>query len=224
MQDVQTLIERPKFYHNIDGVGELGLGFMLAGFTAFQWVATHARQDSIWNKVYTLLIFGALLSAVIHYGTQAIKKRITYRRTGFVSYRKKDLYWPGLIVFVMAFAVSGISSFMLRRDEVDATSFAMLVIGLLMAASYGYGIARAVRWKWVVAALVFVAAVVVALLPARVTSAPMSQSWIVKSYSERFLGSLFLYLAFYGLMMLVSGGVSFWLYLHKTRDAGVETE
>jgi hypothetical protein len=224
MQDVQTLLERPKFYYNIDGVGELGVGFMLAGFTVFQWVATHARQDSIWNKVYTLLIFVALLSAVIHYGTNAIKKRITYRRTGFVRYRKMDLYWPGLIGFVVACAVSGTGFLVLRRGKVDATELAMLLIGLLMAASYGYGIARAVRWKWIVAALFLVASVVVTLLPTSITSAPMSQSWIAKFYNARFLGSLFLYMAFYGLMMLASGGVSLWLYLHKTRNAGAETE
>lgn len=171
--------------------------------------------------MYTLLIFVTLLCAVVHYVTKAIKKRITYRRTGFVSYRNRDLYWPGLIGFVMA---SAVALLVLPRGEVDATSLEMLAIGLIMGAAYGYGIARAVRWKWIVATLVFVAAVVVALLPVRITSAPMSQSWIAKFYNARFLGSLFLYLAFYGLMMLVSGGVSFWLYLHKTRDAGVETE
>lgn len=224
MQHVQTLLDRPKFYYNIDGVGELAVGFMLAGFTAFEWIAAYAQRDSIWNKIYTLYVFVALLCAIIHYGTNAIKHRITYRRTGYVSYRNKHWYWPGMASFVVAGAVSGTGLLVLRGGNVDATVLAMLVIGSIMAASYGYGFARAVRWKWIVAALVFVEAVVVAFLPARITSAPMSQCWIASFYTAGFFGSLFLYLAFFGLILLVSGGLSFWLYLYKTRDAEVETE
>jgi len=73
MQHVQTLLDRPKFYYNIDGVGELAVGFMLAGFTAFEWIAAYAQRDSIWNKIYTLYVFVALLCAIIHYGTNAIR-------------------------------------------------------------------------------------------------------------------------------------------------------
>lgn len=224
MQDIQDLLDRPKFYHNIDGVGELAVGLMAAGFTAFQWISMHTPQNSIWNKIYTLWIFVAVLGAFTHYGTKAIKKRITFRRTGFVRYRNKRWYWPGLAAFVVACAVSGCGLLVLSRGRADATVLAIMLIGLLMAASYGYGVARAVRWKWIVASLLFVAAVIVALLPVRIASAPMAQSWISGFYNTRFFGSLFLYLAFYGLVLLVSGGISFVLYLYENRNPGAVAE
>ena len=79
MEDVQRLLERPKLYDNIDGSSELMLGCMLIGFTVFQWVGAHAPQDSVWNKVYTLFIFVALLTTGLIYGRKVMKGLFTFR-------------------------------------------------------------------------------------------------------------------------------------------------
>jgi hypothetical protein len=224
MEDVQGLLERPKLYDNIDGSSELMLGCMLIGFTAFQWVGAHARQDSIWNKVYTLFIFGALLTTALIYGRKAMKSLFTYRRTGFVSYRKPGLGWLGLIGCIAAAVACGLTFLTVRRHEVDSTVLVMIGVGLFLTASYAYGIARQVRWKWIVAVLLMLGAVIVALLPAWLTSAPFSQTWFAAAFNPRFFGSLFLYLTFYALVLLLSGAVSLGIYLHDTRIDGAETE
>jgi hypothetical protein len=224
MEDVQALLERPKLYDNIDGSSELMLGCMLIGFAAFQWVGAHARQDSIWNKVYPLFIFVALLTTALIYGRKTMKSLFTYRRTGFVSYRKPSLGLLGLIGCIAAAVACGLAFLTVRRHEIDSTMLAMLGVGLVVTASYAYGIARLVRWKWVVAVLLMLGAVVVALLPAWLTSAPFSQTWFAAAFNPRFFGSLFLYLIFYALVLLLSGFVSLGIYLHETRLDGAETE
>ncbi len=224
MEDVQGLLERPKLYDNIDGSSELMLGCMLIGMTAFQWVSAHARQDSIWNKVYTLFIFVALLTTALIYGRKAMKSLITYRRTGFVSYQKPKLGRLGLISCIAAAAACGLTFLTVRRHEIDSTMLVMIGVGLFMTASYAYGVARAVRWKWIVAVLLLLGAVVVAVLPAWLTSAPFSRSWVAAGFNLRFVGSLFLYLTFYAVVLLLSGGVSLGIYLHDTRHYGAEIE
>ena len=224
MEDVQGLLERPKLYDNIDGSSELMLGCMLMGFTSFQWVSAHARQDSIWNKIYSLPIFVALLTTVLIYGRKAMKNLFTYRRTGFVSYRKPKLRLIGLISGIAAAVACGLTFLTVRRHEIDSTMLVMIGVGLLTTASYAYGIARAVRWKWIVAVLLLVGAVVVALLPDWLTSAAFSGTWSAAVFDLRFFGCLFLYLAFYAFVLLLSGGISLGLYLHDTRHDGAETE
>lgn len=223
MEDVQGLLERPKLYDNIDGSTELMLGCMLIGMTAFQWVGAHARQDSIWNKNFTLFILDGLLITVIIYGRRAMKSLITYRRTGFVSYRKPNLGWLGLIGLISAALACGLTFLTVRRHEIDSTMLMTIVVGLLMSGSYAYGIARSVRWKWIIAVLLQLGAVVVALLPAWLTSAPFSRSWVA-GFNLKFVGSLFLYLTFYAVVLLLSGSVSLGIYLHDTRHDGAETE
>ena len=43
MEDVQTILERPALYENVDGSSELMLGCMMIGFTVFGWVGSSMR-------------------------------------------------------------------------------------------------------------------------------------------------------------------------------------
>src|SRR5664279_4293016 len=141
---------RPKFYNNIDGVGELGIGIMMLGFALMQWMQVHTPRESVWNRMYTLFIFGGVMGAIIHYGSKAIKAHITYPRTGFVEYRRRDTLWYPLLIGIVSSALLSIPFYFAIRHKLDLTS-AVPLLGLVLAGSYGYGIARAVRWKWLVA-------------------------------------------------------------------------
>lgn len=219
MEDVQGLLKRPKLYDNIDGSSELMLGCMMIGFTAFQWVGAHTPQESFWNKVYALYIFVALLITALIYGRNTLKNLVTYRRTGFVRYRKPNPRWLGLICLLAASIACAVAFFTLRKREIDTTLLLTIGIGLLLTATYAYGIARAIRWKWIVAVLLMVSAIVIALLPGALASAPMSQPWLPAAFNRRFLGSLFWYEASYGVILVISGCVSLGLYLHGTHRA-----
>src|ERR1019366_6838516 len=100
MDQIESLLQRPKLYNNIDGVGELGMGFMLLGFALLMWLQVHSPGSAIWHKVYVVLPLILLLGSIIDQGSKAIKRHITYPRTGFVEYKKRAKVWPAAIAFV----------------------------------------------------------------------------------------------------------------------------
>jgi hypothetical protein len=90
------------------------------------------------------------------------------------------------------------------------------LIGLLFAASYAYGIARTVRWKWAAAWVVALGSIVIAVLPADVVGALAGHSSV--------RGAFLLTFILYGTVLLVSGGISFWLYLRHTEAPAPEAQ
>lgn len=222
MEDVQGYLKRPQLYQNIDGSSELMLGCMMIGFMVFEWVLAHSRQNSIWTRIYALPIFVALLMTALIYGTRALKSHITFRRTGFVTYRKPNPWWLGLIGFLAASVAGGLAFLIVRVRTIDATALGTICLGLFLTVTYAYGIARKTRWKWVVAALLMIASIVIAMLPAQLAGAPMSQPWLPPAFNRRLLGSLIWYETSFGVILLISGGISLALYLRNTRRAETE--
>ena len=209
MDQLESLLNRPKAYYNIDGVGELGTGFMCLGYALLQWMQVHAPQDSVWHSMWMFLIYVALMGSIIHYGSKAIKKHITYPRTGFVEYRKRDTHWrPMIFGFIVSAALSAGLVLGLRRHWHMTTPVSL--IGLLFAATYAHGIARTVRWKWAVVWVVALGSVAIAVLPADVVGA------VGGGTSATYRGAFLLTMMLYGAVLLVSGGISFWLYLRHT--------
>src|SRR5579863_8541537 len=115
MDDIKSLLNRPKNYNNIDGVGELEGGFMLLSFGFLQWMQVRSPEHSAWHSMWLFgLYFGSVI-AILHYGTKAIKEHITFPRTGFVEYRKRDRVWPTVFAAVAAPAFLAIIILALRR-------------------------------------------------------------------------------------------------------------
>jgi hypothetical protein len=161
------------------------------------------------------------MSAVIKYGSEAIKKRITYPRTGFVEYRKRDAVWIPLIVgAVVALAVAVLLA-IARRAHWQLVAPASLS-GILFAASYAYGVARTVHWKWIVAIAMTIASVWMALLPPERIATVIAHSWTARLFPPKAVGAFLINLAIYGVLLLLSGGISFALYLRGTQAPGKE--
>ena len=215
MAEIENLLARPKAYYNIDGVGELGIGFMCLGYALLAWLQMHTLKESFWNQFYVFLIYVGLMSTIIHYGSKAIKKHITYPRTGFVQYRLLPTLWLPVAV---ALAVSAGSVAFLRalRTHWELTTPASLM-GLLLAASYAHGIARAVRWKWTVVCAMALGSLALAMLPAHLAEAPARHSWVTTVFPARAVGVFWLTMVVYGTLLLISGGVSFVLYMRHTQ-------
>jgi hypothetical protein len=210
MDQIESLLNRPKAYYNIDGVGELAGGFMCLGCGLLMWLQAHAPKDSAWHGMPAFIIYFGLMCLILHYGPKAIKNRITYPRTGFVEYRKRDTRWrPAILTAVVAAAVTVGLGIALRRHW-NLTTPASL-FGLLFAASYAYHFARTVPWKWVVVCVLALGSVAIALLPADV----VGRSW---------QGAFILIMMLYGAVLLVSGGISFWYYLRHTEAPAPEAE
>lgn len=49
---IDALTTRPKAYYNIDGVGELGIGFMMLGYGLLAWLQSHSPKTGIANSMY----------------------------------------------------------------------------------------------------------------------------------------------------------------------------
>jgi hypothetical protein len=208
MDQVASILERPKLYNNIDGVGELGGGFMCLGWALLLWLQVHSPRDAVWHQMYAFVIYVGVMCSILHYGTRAIKNRITYPRTGFVEYRTSQAVWSGIIAACVASLVAvGVAVAFRRHWDITA---AVPTFGLLIAASYGYGFARAVRWKWVVAGAMAIGSFAITFLPASLLAAVAGDSWATRPV-------LLLTLIVYGPILLISGGISFWLYLRHTQ-------
>ena len=87
MDPIGNLLDRPRLYYNIDGLGELGGGVMCLGSALLLWLLMHSPADSAWHQIPVFVFIG--LALLIRYGTKAVKTRITYPRTGFVEYRRR---------------------------------------------------------------------------------------------------------------------------------------
>jgi hypothetical protein len=215
MDQVQRFLGRPKEYYNVDGVGELGMGFMLLSYTLIAWLQLHTPRNSLWNQTYTFLIYVGVMCSIIHYGSKAIKNRITYRRTGFVDYRPRDKYWIPMGLGAAVSALLGAGLFVAARRHWEiATPYSLL--GLVIAASY-IRIARTVAWKWAVFGVMVAGTLIIATLPASLLEAFANHNALNRAVPAKAVGAYWLTFALYGAAFLVSGGISFWLYLRHTQ-------
>ena len=195
MDNVANLLDRPQQYYNVDGVGELGIGFMCLCFALIMWLQIDSPPTAIWHSVFPVIVFVVLMSRVIKYGSEAIKKRITYPRTGFVEYRKNDR--APLIAGLVAAAVVVALRWHWQPPAPGA------LFGIAFSALYGYRFAQAMRWKWAVAGVMAFGSLVIAFLPVDRTGGPI-------------MGTFVRYFTLYGAVLLVSGAISLWLYLRHT--------
>jgi hypothetical protein len=213
MNRVDSLLGRPMFYYNIDGVGELGCGVMCLGWALLGWLQLNAAEGTLWHGMPAFIVYVTVMLSTIHFGSKAIKNRITYPRTGFVEYRKVDAVWRPMILgaAISALAATGVA--MARRSRLDLTASAPLLLGLLFAGSYARGFARTAPWKWAVFAAMTLGSLLLAvLLPVR-SSDPQGSP----VFPAGFRMTCILTMALYGALLLISGGISFWLYLRRTQ-------
>ena len=223
MDEIAGLLDRSKAYYNIDGVGELGIGVMCFGFALIGWMQVRSPEASVWNRPYTLLVWMGALSLLIHYGSKAIKKHVTYPRTGFVQYSRRDTVWRPLFLSLAVSVVAAVVLFFAIRRRLSLAN-PVFLMGLIFAASYARGFARTVRWKWAVVWVMAAGSVLIALLPADVVGSPAAHSWIAKSVSAKTVGAVEFTILLYGALLLISGGISFWLYLRHTQAPAAEEQ
>ena len=218
MDQVGSILDRPKFYGNIDGVAELGGSVLCLGYALLLWLQIHSSASSVWHRMSLVAFVGLIL--VIHYGIKAIKTHITYPRTGFVEYRRRNRRLTGIIAVALG-ALVPVGLIIASRRHWDITTPASL-IGLVFAAAYAYQIARPVRWKWVVVWAMALGSLVIAFLPADVLGALANDSSAGHPVGAILAGTTLLSLMIYGAMLLISGGISFWLYLSRTEAPAQE--
>jgi len=215
MDQIRTLLDRPKLYNNIDGVGELGASILCLGYSLILLLIMRSPAESVWHRSSFLFFVGMLL--LIHYGTKAVKTRITYPRTGFVEHRKQ---WRTAAIGAGVGALATFALTVVFRRRWDNSMLASLG-WVVLATGYGYNAAKALRWKWFIAGAMAVASLVITFLPVNFVRA-VGREFPARPDQAKFLGTILLSAMVYGALLMISGGISFWLYLRHTRPPAQE--
>jgi uncharacterized membrane protein YhaH (DUF805 family) len=220
MDSLKSVLDRPKAYYNVDGVGELGIGFMCLGYALLSWIQLHAPKNSAWHQGYAGMAYLAVMVAIIHYGSKAIKNRITYRRTGFVDYKPRDKYWIPMTLGAAVSVLFSAGLYLAVRRHWDISTPVTLA-GLVLAASY-IRIARTVRWKWVIFCVLVAGVLVIAWLPADLAESFANHTSLTSAIPAKAVGAYWLTFVVYGAVLMISGSISFWLYLLHTEAPAPE--
>lgn len=201
--------KRPTRYSNIDGIGEMFIGFVFLALTLLMHLDNVAPSGSIWHRKEVVLIASVLILVIVYLGQKLMKERITYRRTGYVKYRSSKV--KTAISTVIGFVVAGVVvvalSILWRPPQRDR--YLILLAGLGFAFLYAYFLIYLTKMYYVWRYLV---ALCLAVGPFAVYSAFPNVHGISNLSSGGVLGSCF----------LASGVITFWSYLHHTKPAEMQ--
>jgi RsiW-degrading membrane proteinase PrsW (M82 family) len=216
--ELQNYMSRPKRYNNIDGTGEIGMGLMALCYGLLAYLQDVLPNNSMWSHgSASMLLFLAgvlVMVGLILWVPKAIKKRITWPRTGYVAYRRGGKSWwtvivaTALISVVITAAVGWLSRFDRSHDWMSLIPRIGAIA--IYVAGYGYFIYRWEKdhpWKWLVLLLMALGILALALT----APADLVEWWP-------------LMLVFVGLAWLASGAATLYLYIRHTQPAAPEAE
>jgi hypothetical protein len=123
---LENPLSRPRRYDKNDGTGEMVVGIMAMGYALLDFVEAILPQNSIWRHGFAgaLLFFGGvlLIYGLMQWVPRAIKRRITWPRTGYVAYhfggptaKSKRFFWTLMAAVAVLSAVMGAGVAYLRR-------------------------------------------------------------------------------------------------------------
>lgn len=138
-ENIDQIMKRTRAYWYEDGFAEIAVGGLFAlvgGFLYLQSITLGTPLVAVISIGMTLLILGG--SFLVKQFVNTLKKRVTYPRTGYVSYDPGDRRGSGRW-FIVGFAFVLAVAVLIFRDWVaDAGLEAMSTVGgLLLAAIFG---------------------------------------------------------------------------------------
>jgi hypothetical protein len=163
----------------------------------------YTSSRSVWNQSSASTLSFVIILLVIHYGTKAIKTRVTYPRTGFVEYRTG----PATLIATALSAALIVVAIGLGARWHWSLATAATVYGLILAAGYAYRIARATPWKWVVVAIMSAGSVAAAWLP---------DDGVQRHFPAGLGPAFLLTFSVSGVVLAVSGAITLRQYLRCT--------
>jgi hypothetical protein len=185
----------------------VSMGMMLLGFTLLGYLG--AMLPETWsgkhNPIGFFLLFtggvGAILG-LIHWSAKAIKKHITWPRTGYVAYRRDGKSRLTVMVAAAAFAagVVCLMAFARRHDWISLPRMGYLDLWVPLYAFWIYRMERQHPWKWLVLVFMALGLLVMALIVP-------GNTWE--------LGRPVM--SFVGLTWLGSGAATLYLYIRHTQ-------
>jgi hypothetical protein len=233
MNDLEKILDKPKDYDRIDGTGELVIGLFWLSFTIYFRLASHGSEDSLWYRAPAIVAFVTISKLLAELVRKAIKKYVTYPRTGYVEYRNlsktsKDrkklakniaiIYGIRVVIVVLLFSYLFFA--LKHRHSISAP---ISLFALLLAAPY-LRFARETSWKWLIFLAMLAATLAIALLPANQLAALAPFNYKVPVIVVQFVGAFYLAFASTGGLFLLSGLITFGLYLRHTQPPVLESQ
>lgn len=212
---IKQYLERPKQYANIDGTVEMGVGVCLLGLALMSYVeAALPPKDSIWLHGFPGRLFLAFIVITFcclgYFGPKAIKKYITYPRTGYVVLRgPKGFSWTSfaLLSFVGGAAIAAGMGLAARHIAIAPPRLGMVGMSVILWCLMGLFFARASRWKWFV----------YGLLALVLTASFLATDGKIEDAAH--CGMLLTALTY-----IASGAATFYLYMRRTKAPAAECE
>lgn len=200
--EVEAYLERPKRYENVDGTPEMFVGLMFLGFAlAIPLEGLLPKTSPRWAHLVTLLVIAEAVSLLGFPLRRFIKKRWTWRRTGYVAYRRDARWWVVLAVSsLVAAAIPLVVVLVKRHAGVTPSQAGQWAV---VPAGYAFLIffrSREHLWKWLLF-LIMVAGLLALGLP-------------VHGDYERVGWQLLLFL---GLVWIGSGAGTLFSYIRHTQ-------
>lgn len=207
-QPIEEIQQRTKQYWYIDGLAEIGSGCLFLLLGCFEVVSKvllplpySALVSGIGQPIFLILCAIGIRAAVL-----ALKERITYPRTGYLSYRKPKTgrKWLSMILsLIIGAVVMGLTLWMI---PVLGTQWVLAATGVLVGLILTYLWQRLGLIRFLImAALIFISGLGLSLLQ-------ISSPW-----------DNVLFLSILGLIWAGSGVSTLVKYLHSTKAAAVES-
>jgi hypothetical protein len=161
--------------------------------------------STFWRPKYVPLIASGVLLVVIAWGSRALKRRVTYRRTGYVKFRRAHLK-AGIAALTAAVIAALIAYGLYALNPFHKQNAFVLFPGLAYALLYVYATGLNRPWRWGAAVVIAIGPLLLhSLLP-----------------NVRYMDTLSMDII--GATWLASGVITFWSYLRQTHPADAEAE
>ncbi len=205
-KDFKAVEKKTERYWFEDGFWEIGFGLVNILLAGFYLLADRLKPGAGWLLLIQMIV---IIGAFLGMGrlVKFLKERITYPRTGYVTYRKpatsarvKRVILTGLLAIAMGTIVGAAASVKLMRNT-TALVAAIMLAGALVYLGYRFGLARLYLLAGLTVLLGFVFSLL-ALPDLLVTSG---------------------FFAGFGLLLIVSGGAALCVYLAHSTPSSDET-
>jgi hypothetical protein len=227
-----------KRYDNIDGTGEMLMGMMMLGFGLLGYLQSILPKDSIWRTNFflsLLFMYGVLFLAVGpgYLIRWAIKRRITFPRTGYVALgvgphytsagggdlraKVKKSYWALMVISGGIAAAVAVGVVYLVAIQIRHVSSMMWLVGVgyvgylglwvLLYAFWIWRMGREHRWKWLMLLVMALGLLVIGIF------GPGNYVEVARPV-----------MLFVGTVWVFSGLATFCSYLRHTKPTTPETE
>ena len=216
--ELRDFMGRPVRYNNIDGTGEMTMGVMLLSFAMVGYLSTVLPEGALWRK-NGIATFGFIpvvmipIMAFQYWAVKAIKKHITWPRTGYVAYcRSGRPWWKAIVATFVGSAIIGAGAVCLvvLARRFHAMSLARAGYLAVLLATYAFFVfrwSREHKWKWLVVIFMALGLLAIALVV---------PGDVVESFPPVAL--------FLGLVWLGSGAATLYSYIRHTQPPAPEAE